>query len=182
MPAPSLLFIVGVLLIISWGMRALGMRTPFRVSSLPAGTPTRPLIYTLMEDIVAVDGSGGQEWRVALNARYEASPIFRHMLDRLNVFWGFASVALAIALTSAIFTVPVTVAYGLGLLHSRDCCNIFINQTNAGWAVPFIWAGIWALLTFRYVRYRLAEEKSDILLEGPSPIASLREFMNSYFL
>lgn len=119
MPAPSLLFVVGVLLVISWVMRALGMRTPFRVSSLPAGTPTRPLVYTLMEDIVAVDGNGGQEWRAALNDRYEASPIFRQMLDRLNVFWGFGAVVLAIGLTAAIFIASVTVAYGLGELTQR---------------------------------------------------------------
>lgn len=116
MPAPSLLLIVGGLLVISWAMGAAGIKPHFRVSSLLAGTPTRPLVYTIMEDIVAVDGNGGQQWREALNARYEASPAFRQMLIRLNVFWGFAAVILGTILTIIIFTTPKTTGYGIGEL------------------------------------------------------------------
>lgn len=95
-------------------MRITGTKTPFRVSSIPTGTITRPAIYAIIEDIVAVDGHGGQKWREDLNIRYEASPQFRQMLDRLNVFWGFGAVFLALVLTIIVFVTPKTIGYGVG--------------------------------------------------------------------
>lgn len=65
----------------------------------------RPGVFTLMEDVVAVDGSGGQNFREALCARYEASKEFRSMLEQLNWVWGLASLLVAVVTTILVFVV-----------------------------------------------------------------------------
>lgn len=68
-------------------------------------------LYVLIEDIVAVDGGGGQKYRRALRDRYLASPYFRHMLFEMNCFWGGGSIVWAAAITAIIFTTPRDVAF-----------------------------------------------------------------------
>jgi len=144
----TVMFIVGGEVVISFFMCVSGTKIPFRVSSLPPGTKTRPAIYTIIEDIVAVDGGGGRPFREALNMRYEASPLFRRMLHRLNAFWGFGAVVVAGAVTSVLWTIPKEIGYGIG------------------WVVPFIWAALWTFLTIRYVRSCLAEERMAWRVHG----------------
>lgn len=91
-----------------------GAKNIVRLSSLPPGSKTRPGSYTIIEDIVAVDGGGGRAFREALNTRYEASPLFRRMLHRLDGFWGFGAVIMAGAVTAVVWTVPVAVGYAIG--------------------------------------------------------------------
>lgn len=74
----------------------------------------RPGLYIMLEDVGAVDGHCGRAYREAINARYEASYLFRRMLGRLTMFWGISAVVIAGAITAVIFTAPVTVAYGVG--------------------------------------------------------------------
>lgn len=76
-----------------------------------------------------------------MNRRYEASHIFRAMLRRLGLFWSIGSACMAILCTILIFTVQLDAAYTIG------------------WAVPFIWAGIWAIATIWYVKKMLRAEK-----------------------
>lgn len=68
-------------------------------------------LYVLIEDIVAVDGAGGQKYRRALRNRYLASPYFRQMLFEMNCFWGGGSIIFATVSTILIFTTPRDVAY-----------------------------------------------------------------------
>ncbi|KAK5017210.1 hypothetical protein LTR60_001839, partial [Cryomyces antarcticus] len=91
MPVSSLVFAFGVELLVVDVCRLLGVRAPVRVSSLKRGEPLRPGIYSIIEDVVAVDGSGGTAFRERLNARYEASHYFRQMLHRLTLFWAIAA-------------------------------------------------------------------------------------------
>ena len=44
-------------------------RFPFPLSSDPPRTPSKPAVYYLLEDIVAVDFEYGKPWRRALQAR-----------------------------------------------------------------------------------------------------------------
>jgi hypothetical protein len=113
----TVMFVVGGEIVISFIMCLAGFKTPFRVSSLPSGTKTRPAIYTIIEDIVAVDGGGGRPFREALNARYEASPLFRRMLHRLNAWWGFGAVIVAGAVTTVLWTIPEEIGYGISQSH-----------------------------------------------------------------
>ncbi|THZ04714.1 hypothetical protein D6C93_02317 [Aureobasidium pullulans] len=143
MPCASLMFAFGSELIIQDGMRLLGIPSPFRISSMPAGSQLRPGIYWIIEDIVAVDGGGNIEFRERLNTRYEASHYFRQMLHRLTLFWGIGGELAAAVVTALIFTLQKDAAYVVG------------------WTVPFIWAGIWTLCTFWYVKRSLRFEEEN---------------------
>lgn len=111
MPVPSMLFWFGLELVVLDIMRVLGVPAPFRISSVPKGAPLRPGLYSIIEDVVAVDGGGGTAYREALNRRYEASHYFRQMLHRLTLFWSVAAVAMAVMLTAIIFTCQRNTAY-----------------------------------------------------------------------
>jgi len=141
MPVPSMVFAFGVELLIVDTLRIYGVRSPVRISSLPAGSLLRPGIYSLIEDIVAVDGSGGTEFRQRLNLRYQASKMFRLMLHRLTLFWAAGALSVAVLSTILIFTLQKDAAYVVG------------------WTVPFIWAGIWAIITTKWVQRSLKEEE-----------------------
>ena len=123
MPVPSMAFAFGVELLIVDIARIAGYRAPVRISSLPRGSLLRPGIYSLIEDVVAVDGSGGTEFRQRLNLRYQASHYFRQMLHRLTLFWAFGACGIATATTVIIFTVPRDVAY---VVSSRFLCRLIL--------------------------------------------------------
>ncbi|KAK1997038.1 hypothetical protein LX36DRAFT_90722 [Colletotrichum falcatum] len=140
MPVTTMLFVIGTELLLVDLSRAFRVPAPCRISSIPKGAQLRPGIYSLIEDVCAVDGSGGTEFRVALDRRYEASHIFRAMLRRLGVFWAVGAEACAALCTALIFTMPGDVAYTIG------------------WSLPFVWTGLWTLATFWYVNHELKRE------------------------
>ncbi|KAK1977210.1 hypothetical protein LZ30DRAFT_785062 [Colletotrichum cereale] len=140
MPVTTMLFVFGTELLLVDVSRAFRIPAPCRISSIPKGAQLRPGIYSLIEDVCAVDGSGGTEFRVALDRRYEASHVFRVMLRRLGIFWAVGAEACAALCTTLIFTVPGDVAYIIG------------------WSLPFVWAGLWTLATFWYVSRELQRE------------------------
>ena len=91
---------------------------PFRISSSLAGEQAVPALFTIVEDVIGVDGRGGGKggFRELWKKRYIQSYRFREMLYKQTVFWGLGSTmsgaaTLAIVLTP---TVNVYVAYGLG--------------------------------------------------------------------
>lgn len=123
-------------------LRYFHVPAPIRLSSVPKGSQLRPCIYSIIEDVCAVDGSGGTEFRENLNKRYEASHTFRAMLRRLGLFWAVGSMSIAVLDTILIFTIQHEAAYVIG------------------WALPFFWAGIWTLATWLYVKKKLRDEKT----------------------
>ncbi|KAK2049045.1 hypothetical protein LZ31DRAFT_549710 [Colletotrichum somersetense] len=140
MPVTTMLFVFGTELLLVDVSRAFHIPAPCRISSIPKGAQLRPGIYSLIEDVCAVDGSGGTEFRIALDRRYEASHIFRAMLRRLGIFWAVGAEACAALCTALIFTMSGDVAYTIG------------------WSLPFVWAGLWTLATFCYVSRELKRE------------------------
>ena len=133
MPVSSLNFWFAFELLAIDTFRYLSIPAPLRISSVPKGAPMRPAIYSIIEDVCAVDGSGSTEFRKRLNARYVASHYFRQMLHRLTIFWAFGTLASAIVTTALIFTLERETAYVVG------------------WALPFVWAGVMVPPTFWYV-------------------------------
>jgi hypothetical protein len=111
MPAPTMLFAIGIELIIVDILRIMKVPAPCRISSLPVGAPLRPGIYAYIEDICAVDGSGGTQFRQRLNLRYQASKAFREMLHRQTLFWAIGAIACSIVCTIIIFTIQRDAAY-----------------------------------------------------------------------
>lgn len=136
-----MLFTFGTELLLVDALRLFRVPAPMRMSSIPKGAQLRPCIYTMIEDVVAVDGSGGTAFREALNRRYEASHVFRTMLRRLGVFWAVGAEAMAVVCTILVFTVSADAAFTIG------------------WSVPFVWAGVWTLCTFWYVKRELKREE-----------------------
>ncbi|KAJ9200862.1 hypothetical protein DTO166G4_5795 [Paecilomyces variotii] len=142
MPLPTVMYYFGAVHLSLDILRMRGYKAPFRISSTPRGSPMPTALYVLIEDIVAVDGGGGQKYRYALRTRYLSSPYFRHMLFEMNCFWAGGSLIFAGAITAIVFTTPRNVAYTLG------------------WALPFAWAGVWTAITIPWVQSDLRREKA----------------------
>ncbi|KAJ5558565.1 hypothetical protein N7535_008781 [Penicillium sp. DV-2018c] len=141
MVLPTVMFYFGFVYLSLDVFRMLGYKAPFRISSTPKGSVMPTALYALIEDVVAVDGGGGQMYRYALRTRYLSSPYFRRMLFEMNCFWSGGSIVCAAAITVVIFTVQENVAFTLG------------------WTLPFAWAIIWTLITIPWVQSDLRREK-----------------------
>lgn len=138
----SLFFIqVSSELLLSGVLNARGVEAPFKMSSVPKGGRIPPLVLTIVEDIVAVDGSAGKSYRKRLMDRYEASSRFRSMIRGLNWFWGVGALLDGIGTLVVIWTVPKEVAYGVG------------------WGSPLIFVIIWVIITVHWVHKSLRLEK-----------------------
>jgi hypothetical protein len=147
-PLALAFIMVGIMFVVNGVAVQRGWRLRhFRMSSFPKGSTTPPITYSITEDVVAVDGGGGQKYREALMMRYNASPRFRTLLRQMTWFWGVPCLMVGVVLMALIFTVRRQVAYGLG------------------WGVPTIWACVWTLITIFWVRRVLREEEEG--WEGP---------------
>lgn len=102
---------IGIELLLVDILRVFNIRAPCRISSLPVGALLRPGIYAYIEDVVAVDGSGGTEFRQRLNLRYQASKGFREMLHRLTLFWAIGAIGIAAVTAAIVFTIQRDAAY-----------------------------------------------------------------------
>ena len=114
-----MLFAIGCELLVIDVMRLAGVRAPCRISSLPQGALLRPGIYAYIEDVCAVDGSGGTEFRQRLNLRYQASKAFREMLHRLTLFWAIGAIGCAGVTVAIVFTIQRDAAYVVSDLPSE---------------------------------------------------------------
>jgi hypothetical protein len=140
LPAAVLMYLVATLTFLSLALNRLKIGLPFRFGSLDAGNVVRPAIFYIVEDVVAVDGEGGMDYRKAFVARYDSSPHFRSMIWNLSVVWMLAFYIFAVLFTVLVFTLPVAAVYGVG------------------WAGPFPLAGLMAIWTIFYVKARLRDE------------------------
>ena len=130
----SLFFIqVGSELIISGVANVMHVKAPFKMSSVAKGERVPPMVLTIVEDIVGVDGGAGKSYRKRLMDRYHASPRFRKMIRTMNWFWGIGSVLCGIGTLVVIWTVPQEVAYGVGEFscHHGDGGDIFSLLSGA---------------------------------------------------
>ena len=125
MVTSTVLFVMGVQLISSFFLYHAHVKVPFRLSSLPAGHVAHPAIFTIIEDIIAVDGGGGGQYREALIARYDASPLFRRMLNHLDAFWGLGALSAATVTTVLLWTIPEQIGYWIGSLSHIDLMSVY---------------------------------------------------------
>ncbi|KAL3426364.1 hypothetical protein PVAG01_03155 [Phlyctema vagabunda] len=152
MPAPFLMFFLATLTLLSLILNIFQIKLPFRFGSLDAGEVVRPAIYYIVEDVVAVDGNGGLEYREAFKARYERSPAFRRMIWTLSLVWMVAFYIFTGLFTVLVFRLPKAAVYAVG------------------WAGPFPLAGLMALWTIFYVRSSLREEEqAEYVAESRGP-------------
>lgn len=123
----------------------LKLRLPFRLSSTEAGEIAPPAVYTIIEDIVAVDGGGGSEFRKAMKRRYGESWRFRRHMQIMTIFWGCSGMFCGGGVLALVLTLSKYAAYAVG------------------WTVPFIWAGIMAYVTIRWTQREMKVEYEDWL-------------------
>ncbi|KAL2202499.1 hypothetical protein CC79DRAFT_1337183 [Sarocladium strictum] len=145
MPAPALLYCLGGWLLVLNLYNYYDWPAPCRISSTAKGGKVLPPVYYFMEDVVAVNASAGRPYREALAARYAASPRFRRMLYIQSWFWAIPALVLAVPLTiiSVIPQVPATGAYGVA------------------WAVPFLWAVVWGIITVWWCKREMVRERLE---------------------
>lgn len=126
---PVSLFLIQVGSQLAWHgwMSATGRPAPCKISSVPKGGRVPPLVLTIVEDIVGVDGAGGRVYRNSLMARYEVSPRFRAMIAQQNWFWAVGALVDGVGTMVVIWTVPERVAYGVGMLPSFLSLFIFAS-------------------------------------------------------
>ncbi|KAF5864304.1 hypothetical protein ETB97_008082 [Aspergillus alliaceus] len=116
---------------------------PFRISSTEKGALARPGIYTIVEDVVAVDGGEELKFRQILDARYCSNRPIQILLQRLGWAWGFSGLAVAIALLVLI-----------GMVPNMEASFVI------GWIIPWAWAAVLSLLTRSMTKAALACEES----------------------
>ncbi|KAL1593285.1 hypothetical protein SLS60_010893 [Paraconiothyrium brasiliense] len=152
LPAAVLMYVVATLTALSLALNRSGWQLPFRFGSLEAGNVLRPAVYYIVEDVVAVDGGGGIEYRKAFGARYDSSPIFRQMIFDLSLVWMLYFYVFAILFTILVFRLPIAAVYAVG------------------WAGPFPLAGIIAVWTTFYVKARLRKERENLQDDERAPL------------
>ena len=126
---------------------------PFRVSSDEKGERCKPFTYYVIEDFVAVDAGQGRGYREELKERWNTSPVFRRMIWDVNLWWAIGGVIFIGALAGVTWGCDFDTAYGLSF------------------GVLFIWIGVWALVTWLWVKRKLRIErewfaKKTIPIEG----------------
>ncbi|KAK4135135.1 hypothetical protein BT67DRAFT_364950, partial [Trichocladium antarcticum] len=141
MPVSLFLIQAGVQLVWSGWMNATRRPAPCKISSVDKGGTVLPLVFTLVEDIVGVDGTGGRVYRDSLMARYKASPRFRRMIAQQNWFWAVGALVDGIGTLAVVWTVPQDAAYGVG------------------WGSPFLFVILWTIISVSWVRRDLRREK-----------------------
>ena len=152
MPQTIVLYLTGSLLCLTGTMSWMGWRTPVRISSVAPGEVPRPGVFTLMEDIVAVDGGGETTFRRALAAKYEGDPRFQRLIIHLNWFWGVGTVLVGVVTTVIVYAVQkINIVFALGT------CIVFVRPwlTLIGWCIPWIWGAVGAALTILWSRRKI---------------------------
>ncbi|KAK7187658.1 hypothetical protein DPSP01_004495 [Paraphaeosphaeria sporulosa] len=152
LPTVVLMALVATLTLISLVLNLGGWRLPCRFGSVPKGNVLRPAVYYIVEDVVAVDGGGGVEYRGAFCARYESSDVFRRMMFEVSVVWMLWFYILAGLFAVLVFRLPVVVVYAVG------------------WAGPFPLVGIMVMWTIFHVRARLADEREGLVEAERAPL------------
>ena len=111
------------------------------MSSTPRGASFRPALLAIIEDSASIEARGELAARLAVMKRYESSPLFRKMIERLSWFWGVGCIVIAIITTILIFSLEEKVAFGVG------------------WGLPYILVTTFVLVSTVFVKASLKEER-----------------------
>lgn len=109
----------------------------------------RPAIFYVVEDVVAVEGNGGAEYRSAFNERYASSPVFQAMIYNLSVVWMLVFYGAAAGLVAMIWVL------------GEKGVNAQMVALGVSWAGPFLLGGVLAWGTIIYVQRCLRIERKE---------------------
>jgi len=115
MLAPAFTLMTGLELLVIDTLYFLGVRAPIRLSSIPRGGQMKPAVYLLIEDVIAVDGGGGTEFRERLARRYGASIHFRRMLNFLSIFWWMGALIAGSFTAVLVLVTDLSIGYVVGI-------------------------------------------------------------------
>ncbi|KAJ5260474.1 hypothetical protein N7478_012079 [Penicillium angulare] len=146
LPLSILVLWVSGQMVIAEVLLAIDVKVPFRMSSLQKGDKIRPGVYVIVEDVVAVDGKQGRAWRQAWNDRYLSSPLFRHFLSQIERMWAASGLSVVAIVWGVVFG-----------LENHDI------GFALGWALPFAWGAVMALITTALAKRMLKHEKAAAL-------------------
>jgi hypothetical protein len=114
MAPPSVLYTIGGYAFIQNTAHCLHIRAPFTLSSIKRGSLTPPPLFTVMEDVFAVDGSHlGLPARQAMLDLYHGSQRFRSQLMLWSWVWAILPLGVAIGLSIVVGLVKETTAFGI---------------------------------------------------------------------
>jgi hypothetical protein len=129
-----------IFVVVTGAVSAVPFKLPFRVSSDEKGMRCKPFVYYVIEDFIAVDAGQMRGYREELRERWIASPGFRRLIWDVNMWWTVGGVVFTGALAGITWGLDFNVAYGLSF------------------GILFLWIGIWAGLTWLWVRRELGRE------------------------
>ena len=152
LPTSVLVYLVATLTLISLVLNWTEWKLPFRFGSTEKGNALKPALFYIIEDVVAVDGEGGIEYRKAFNARYDSSPLFRNLIRDLSVIWMVWFYLLAWLFTGLVQGLPMGAVYAVG------------------WAGPFPLVGLMAVWTIWYVKRQLKAEREHDTVDERTPL------------
>jgi hypothetical protein len=114
MAPPSALYTIMGYTLLQNTAHCLRLRAPFPLSSMKRGAQVPPPLFTVMEDVFAVDGSHiGLPARERMLALYRGSPNLRRTLMWWSWIWCIATGAVAVALSIIVALTPETVSFGI---------------------------------------------------------------------
>ena len=141
LPSAIICYYLGILFLVTSTLTHFRVALPFDMSSTPRGAPFRPALLAIIEDSASIEARGELTARLAVMKRYESSPLFRKMIERLSWFWGVGCIVIAIITTILIFSLEEKVAFGVG------------------WGLPYILVTIFVLVSTVFVKASLKEER-----------------------
>ncbi|KIX94890.1 uncharacterized protein Z520_09580 [Fonsecaea multimorphosa CBS 102226] len=133
MAPPSVLYTIGGYMLLQNTAHCLRIRTFVTLSSVKRGSLTPPPLFTVMEDVFAVDGCHlGLPARHAMLATYNASARFRNTLMWWSWIWCLACLAVAVGLSIVVGLVKGTTAFGITYGVSFPFI-VFMSVVTAFW-------------------------------------------------
>ncbi|KAE8214067.1 hypothetical protein CF327_g2491 [Tilletia walkeri] len=129
------------------------VKQPFRLSSVKKGSSFRPGLAYLWEDITAVDGGGGYEFRQAFSRRFESSPHFRKMNTVLSFFLGISFILYFVL---ALILTIILANYNR---NTRLSNRLEAWSFGANFLLFTIWNSLTALIATFWGRRYMAEEE-----------------------
>ena len=95
-----------------------------------------------------MNGGGGKAYRVAIDRRYEASPVFRRVLGRMSWAWGAGGTVLGGTLI---------VLVGVGSREGMETLRLVAY--GLCWLLPWACTAVGVVATIKWVQRRLREEE-----------------------
>ena len=186
LPLSVLLLQVAGQMVLLIPLRAFGWRVPCRISSYTKGEKARPAVYTIIEDIVAVDGKQGTDFRRIFDERWHASPEFRRLLEQMDILWGVTGVIVAGVCIGVGFGVKSTdaAAWAIGktllpehlelsfVSYLYELSGHQLKSTITGWSLPWLWAFVMTFISIQRTKAMCRRENAMFSAETPNTKAT----------